>query len=275
MIAMNVSYLGPKGSFSEIALLAYFGNNATTIPMPSIGDVFNSVENKETTYGIIPIENSIEGSVNNSHDLLMESNVLISGEIELPINQCLLSKNFSKEGVNILYSHSQSLAQCQNWIKSKLPKIKIVPVISNSEGATMIKKDNEACIGSEKLSKDYNLNILEYNIQDFPDNTTRFLIIGREVSEKSNHNKTSIIVSPSNTSDSGSLFKVLKPFSNHNVNLSRIESRPSKMGKWSYVFFIDLEGHISDESLINALSELEKLNIQFKNLGSYPISSDS
>jgi chorismate mutase/prephenate dehydratase len=119
------------------------------------------------------------------------------------------------------------------------------------------------------------LNILEYNIQDFPDNTTRFLIIGREVSEKSNHNKTSIIVSPSNTSDSGSLFKVLKPFSNHNVNLSRIESRPSKMGKWSYVFFIDLEGHISDESLINALSELEKLNIQFKNLGSYPISSDS
>ena len=272
---MNVSYLGPRGSFSEIALVAYFGNNTTTIPMPSIGDVFNSVEKKETTYGIIPIENSIEGSVNNSHDLLMESNVLISGEIELPINQCLLSRNFSKEGVNILYSHSQSLAQCQNWIKSKLPKIKIVPVISNSEGATMIKKDNEACIGSEKLSKDYNLNILEYNIQDFPDNTTRFLIIGREVSEKSNHNKTSIIVSPSNTSDSGSLFKVLEPFSNHNVNLSRIESRPSKMGKWSYVFFIDLEGHISDESLINALSELKKLNIQFKNLGSYPISSDS
>ena len=272
---MKVSYLGPKGSFSEIALLTYFGNNITAIPKTSIADVFEAVEKNESTHGIIPIENSIEGSVNNSHDLLIESNVLISGEIELPINQCLLSKNTSKENITTLYSHTQSLAQCQNWIKSNLPDIKIVPVISNSEGAAMIKIDHEACIGSEKLSKDYTLNILEYNIQDFPDNTTRFLIIGQEDSDKSSNNKTSIIVSPSNTSDSGSLFKVLEPFANHNVSLSRIESRPSKLGKWSYVFFIDLEGHISDESLINALSELEKLNIQFKNLGSYPISSDS
>ena len=272
---MKVSYLGPKGSFSEIALSNYFRNNITAIPMQSIGDVFQAVEKNESTYGIIPIENSIEGSVNNSHDLLMESNVLISGEIDLPINQCLLSKNSTKENINTLYSHSQSLAQCQNWIKSNLPKIKIVPVISNSEGAARIKKNNEACIGSQKLSKDYSLNVLEYNIQDFPDNTTRFLIIGQEVSDKSSNNKTSIIVSPSNTSDSGSLFKVLEPFANHNVSLSRIESRPSKMGKWSYVFFIDLDGHITDQSLINALSELEQLGIQFKNLGSYPISSKS
>ena len=272
---MNVSYLGPKGSFSEIALSNYFRTNITAIPMQYIGDVFQSVETNESTYGVIPLDTSIDVSVNNSHDLLKQSNVSIRGYIYLPFNKSLFYQNSSKENINILYSHSQSLAQCQNWIKSNLPKIKIVPVISNSEGATMIKNNNEACIGSEKLSKDYTLNILEYNIQDFPDNTTRFLIIGREVSEKSNHNKTSIIVSPSNTSDSGSLFKVLGPFSNHNVNLSRIESRPSKMGKWSYVFFIDLEGHISDESLINALSELEKLNIQFKNLGSYPISSDS
>ena len=139
----------------------------------------------------------------------------------------------------------------------------------------MIKTNNEACIGSQKLSKDYTLNVLEYNIQDFPDNTTRFLIIGQELSGKSSNSKTSIIVSPSNTSDSGSLFKVLEPFANHNVSLSRIESRPSKTGKWSYVFFIDLEGHIDDESIINALSELKQLSIQFKNLGSYPISSDS
>ena len=139
----------------------------------------------------------------------------------------------------------------------------------------MIKTNYEACIGSQKLSKDYSLNVLENNIQDFPDNTTRFLIIGQEVSKKSSNNKTSIIVSPSNTSDSGSLFKVLEPFANHNVSLSRIESRPSKMGKWSYVFFIDLDGHITDKSLINALSELEQLGIQFKKLGSYPISSNS
>ena len=272
---MKISYLGPKGSFSEIALLTYFKNDITATPMQSISDVFHAVEKNETRYGVIPIENSIEGSVNNSHDLLMESNVLITGEIDLPINQCLLSKNSTKENINNLYSHSQSLAQCQNWIKSNLPKIKVVPVISNSEGAAMIKTNNEACIGSQKLSKDYSLNVLEYNIQDFPDNTTRFLIIGQELSEKSSNNKTSIIVSPSNTSDSGSLFKVLEPFANHNVSLSRIESRPSKMGKWSYVFFIDLDGHITDQSLINALSELEQLGIQFKNLGSYPISSKS
>ena len=272
---MKISYLGPKGSFSEIALLTYFKNDITAIPMQSISDVFHAVEKNETRYGVIPIENSIEGSVNNSHDLLLESNVLISGEIELPIHQCLLSKNSSKDNLNTLYSHSQSLAQCQYWIQSNLPNIEIVPVISNSEGASRIKTDNEACIGSQKLSKDYALNILEYNIQDFPDNTTRFLIIGKELTDKSSNNKTSIIVSPPNTSDSGSLFKVLEPFAKNNVNLSRIESRPSKMGKWSYVFFIDLEGHISDKSLINALSELEKLDIQFKSLGSYPISSDS
>ena len=191
---------------------------------------------------------------------------------EFPSNEDFID---TKENINTLYSHSQSLAQCQNWIKSNLPKIKIVPVISNSEGAAMIKTNNEACIGSQKLSKDYSLNVLEYNIQDFPDNSTRFLIIGQEVSDKSSTNKTSIIVSPSNTSDSGSLFKVLEPFANHNVSLSRIESRPSKMGKWSYVFFIDLDGHITDQSLINALSELEQLGIQFKKLGSYPISSNS
>jgi chorismate mutase/prephenate dehydratase len=139
----------------------------------------------------------------------------------------------------------------------------------------MIKNNNEACIGSEKLSKDYTLNVLEYNIQDISDNTTRFLIISQEACEKSANNKTSIIVSPLNTSDSGSLFKVLEPFANNNVSLSRIESRPSKMRKWSYVFFIDLEGHISDKSIIEALSELKKLDIEFKNLGSYPISTDS
>ena len=272
---MKVSYLGPKGSFSEIALLTYFGNDANTIPMSSIGHVFQAVENNESTYGVIPIENSIEGSVNNSHDLLIKSNVVISGELELRINQCLLSNDSSKENINTLYSHSQSLAQCQNWIKSNLPNIKIIPVISNSEGAAMIKNDNEACIGSEKLSKDYTLNILEYNIQDISDNSTRFLIISQEVSEKSINNKTSIVVSPLDTSDSGSLFKVLEPFANNNVSLSRIESRPSKMRKWSYVFFIDLEGHISDKSIIEALSELKKLDIEFKNLGSYPISRDS
>ena len=268
---MKVSYLGPKGSFSEIALLNYFDNNAEPIPLPTIVEVFESIEKNESDYGIIPIENSIEGSINNTHDLLISSNVMITGEIELLINQCLLSKDNSIDGIKILYAHPQSLGQCQNYIRLNLPGVELLPVISNSEGAKMLVNSNEGCIGSEKLSSDYNLNILDTGIQDFSDNTTRFIIIGTQTAKKSSKDKTSIIVSPPDSQDSGSLFKVLKSFANYDVNLSRIESRPSKRGKWNYVFFIDLEGHCNDKNILKSLSELEEQNIKIKTLGSYPV----
>ena len=268
---MNVSYLGPKGSFSEIALLNYFDSNFDPIPLTSIADVFESIEKNQSDYGIIPIENSIEGSINNTHDLLINSNVIITGEIELLINQCLLSKDDSIDGIKILYAHPQSLGQCQNYIRVNLPDVKLLPVISNSEGAKMIVNSDEGCIGSEKLSADYNLNILDSGIQDFSDNTTRFIIIGTQTAKKSSKDKTSIIVSPPDSQDSGSLFKVLKSFADYDVNLSRIESRPSKKGKWSYVFFIDLEGHCEDINILKSFNELKEQNIKIKTLGSYPI----
>ena len=268
---MKVSYLGPKGSFSEIALLNYFESNAEPVAVTSIADVFESIEKNQSDYGIVPIENSIEGSVNNTHDLLISSNISISGEIELPINQCLLSKDNSIDNIKILYAHPQSLGQCQDYIRLNLPDVELLPVISNSEGAKMVVNSDEGCIGSEKLSLDYKLNILDSCIQDFSDNTTRFIIIGAETAKKSSKDKTSIIVSPPDSQDSGSLFKVLKSFADYNVNLSRIESRPSKKGKWSYVFFIDLEGHSSDINILGSLNELKEQNIKIKTLGSYPI----
>lgn len=268
---MKVSYLGPKGSFSEIALLNYFDANTEPVSVPSIADVFETIEKTEADYGIIPIENSIEGSINNTHDLLINSNVIITGEIELLINQCLLAKDNSIQDIKILYAHPQSLGQCQNYIRLNLPDVKLLPVISNSEGAKMVVNSEGGCIGSEKLSVDYNLNILDSGIQDFSDNTTRFIIIGRKSNKNSGHDKTSIIVSPPNSQDSGSLFKVLESFAHYDVNLSRIESRPSKKGKWSYVFFIDLVGHYDDINILKSLKELKKQNIKIKTLGSYPI----
>ena len=248
---MKIAYLGPKGSFSEIALFEYFDDDVESLPVSNIGDVFESIEHNLADYGIIPIENSIEGSVNNTHDLLINSNVIISGEIELLVKQCLLSKGGSIEDIKIVYAHPQSFAQCQNWIRLNMSKADILPVISNSEGAKMLDNNEQACIGSQKLSTDYNLNILQSDIQDI--------------------NKTSIIVSPPDSQDSGSLFKVLKSFAAFDVNLSRIESRPSKKAKWSYVFFIDLVGHVDDDNIQSSLEELKELNIEVKSLGSYPI----
>tara|TARA_B100000029_G_scaffold428837_1_gene438957 strand:- start:3476 stop:4294 length:819 start_codon:yes stop_codon:yes gene_type:complete len=271
-MAMKVSYLGPKGSFSEIALFNYFDtSNTESVSESSIADVFRSVETKESDYGIIPIENSIEGSINNTHDLLIKSDVTISGEMELLINQCLLSKTNTIQDIEILYAHPQSLAQCKNYISLNLPDIKVLPVISNSEGAKMIVNSSQGCIGSEKLSTDYDLTIIDSGIQDFTDNTTRFIIIGQEIANKSKNDKTSIIVSPPDSQDSGSLFNVLKSFADFDVNLSRIESRPSKKGKWSYVFFIDLIGHSEDPNIVKSLNDLEEHEIKVKILGSYPI----
>ena len=264
-MAMKVSYLGPKGSFSEIALFNYFDtSNTESVSESSIANVFRSVETKESDYGIIPIENSIEGSINNTHDLLIKSDVIISGEMELLINQCLLSKTNTIQDIEILYAHPQSLAQCKNYISLNLPDAKVLPVISNSEGAKMIVNSSQGCIGSEKLSTDYDLTIIDSGIQDFTDNTTRFIIIGQEIANKSKNDKTSIIVSPPDSQDSGSLFNVLKSFADFDVNLSRIESRPSKKGKWSYVFFIDLIGHSEDPNIVKSLNDLEEHEIKVK-----------
>ena len=267
---MNVSYLGPKGTFSEIAVARYFSNNINKLPKSSIEDVFKSVQESEVDYGIVPIENSVEGSVNNTLDLLSDSKVLITGEIELIINQCLLSQEKNIRSVTRIFGHPQSLAQCKNWILSNIPHAELITVISNTEGALSLKKPGDACIGAEVIAEYYSLNINEKNIQDYSNNATRFLVIGNAVSTATRSDKTSLLITPPNTGDSGSLYNLLEPFAKNEINLSHIESRPSKVKNWNYVFFIDIDGHVEDKNIQETIEALKERGVEVKFLGSYP-----
>ena len=267
---MNVSYLGPKGTFSEIAVARYFSKNISKLPKSSIEDVFKSVQESEVDYGVVPIENSVEGSVNNTLDLLSNSKVLITGEMELIINQCLLSQETNIRSVTRIFGHPQSLAQCKNWILSNIPHAELITVISNTEGALSLKKPGDACIGAEVIAEYYSLNINERNIQDYSNNTTRFLVIGNAVSTATGSDKTSLLITPPNTGDSGSLYRLLEPFAKNEINLSHIESRPSKVKNWSYVFFIDIDGHVEDKNIQETIGALKERGVEVKFLGSYP-----
>ena len=266
---MNISYLGPKGTFTEIALNTYFQKKHHKVVKQSINDVFKSVDDKEANYGVVPVENSIEGAVNNTLDQLMENDVYIIGEITIPINQCLLSKSTNKNNIKNLFSHPQSLAQCRKWINNNTPNSKLIPMLSNSEGAIQVKTNNDACIGPNTLSDYYDLTLVESNIQDFENNQTRFLILGKSIHYSLNESKTSIIIIPQTESRSGSLYNLLKPFSDNNVNLTRIESRPLKTHNWKYSFFIDFEGSYKDKNVINAIDTIKNNNNELKFLGSY------
>ena len=267
---MRVSYLGPKGSFTQIALIKYFGDDLVQVSQKTIGDVFRSVELNDSDYGIVPIENSFEGPVNNTHDLLIGSDIQIYDEIQVRINQCLLAKSNHISEIEMIYSHPQSFGQCQKWLKSNLPNAQLIPVISNSEAAEKISSNNEACIGSKTLKNLYGLNLLNENIEDSKDNTTRFIILSHEQKDKSDNSKISLIITPPNSDASGSLYNLLEPFASEKINLLRIESRPSRGKLWRYVFFIDCEGHIGDENIQNAINSLDSQNINVKILGSYP-----
>ena len=267
---MNVSYLGPKGTFSEIAIPTYFSGDINQIPKSSIEDVFKSVEESEVDYGVVPVENSIEGSVNNTLDLFAHSKVFITGETQLVINQCLLSKETNIGSINRVFGHPQSLAQCRQWILNNIPNVELITVISNSEGALGIEQPGDACVASEIVAEYYNLNIVEKNIQDYINNTTRFVIIGNSISNHSGNDKTSLLIRPPNTDDSGSLYKLLEHFVKNDINLNRIESRPSKTKNWNYVFFIDIDGHFTDTNINKTLENLKDNNIEVKFLGSYP-----
>ena len=267
---MNVSYLGPKGTFSEIAVLHYFSSNISKIPKSSIENVFKSVEKLEVDYGLVPIENSVEGSVNNTLDLLSVSKVVITGEMELIINQCLLSKKTDIRSIKRIYGHPQSLAQCKKWIYNNIPQAELISVASNTSGALSLKKPGDACIGAEIIADYYSLEIISKNIQDYTNNSTRFLIIGNSTSTPTGFDKTSLLIRPPNTGDSGSLYRLLEPFTNNEINLSRIESRPSKTRNWNYVFFMDIDGHIQDENVKKTIESLEDMAVEIKFLGSYP-----
>jgi len=266
---MKIAFLGPEGTFTQAAALKHFGHSVATVPLGGIADVFREVESGTAHFGVVPIENSTEGVINHTLDMFMNSPLRICGEVELRIHHHLLGKGRSLRGVKRVLSHQQSLAQCREWLDANLPEVERVAVASNAEAARLASRDAQAvAIAGSSAAEIYELNVLVSNIEDEPDNTTRFLVIGRLDPLPSGDDKTSLLISGPNRS--GSLMGLLAPLARHQINMTRIESRPSRRGLWEYVFFVDIDGHAQDARVRKALAELEKGSSFIKWLGSYP-----
>jgi chorismate mutase / prephenate dehydratase len=269
---LTIAYLGPPGTYTEAAALKQFGHFARTRALASIDEVFREVESEGAHYGIVPVENSTEGMVNHTLDCFMESPVLICAEVELPIHHALLVANRPEaagEPIREIISHSQSLAQCRGWLDAHYPGVPRTPVNSNAEAARLVlERPGAAAIAGEVAAERYGLRILASRIEDHPDNTTRFLVIGRQRVGPSGRDKTSILVSTRN--EPGALYRVLEPFHRHGISLTRIETRPAKSGTWSYVFFIDFDGHQTDPRMEKVLEEVRSVAMEVRSLGSYP-----
>jgi len=266
---MKIAFLGPEGTFTQAAAQKHFGHSVLTLPRSGIAEVFRDVESGAAHFGVVPIENSTEGVVNHTLDLFVNSPLRICGEVELRIHHHLLGRSTSLKGVRKVCSHQQSLAQCREWLDANLSDVERLAVASNAEAARMASEDTSAvAIAGSSAAEIYGLNVLESNIEDEPDNTTRFLIIGKLDPPPSGKDKTSLLISGPNRS--GSLMALLAPLARNKINMTRIESRPSRRGLWEYVFFVDIDGHASDKRVAKALAELQKGTTVIKWLGSYP-----
>ncbi len=266
---LTIAFLGPEGTFTQAAALKHFGHSVRTRPLPAIDEVFREVESGAAHYGVVPVENSTEGVINHTLDMFMRSPLKICGEVELRIHHHLMNREGTMEGIERVYSHQQSLAQCREWLDRNLPKAERVAVSSNSEAARRAAEDPAAAaIAGETAAEIYGLAIVVRNVEDEPDNTTRFLVIGRHPVGRSEADKTSLLLSAQNRA--GTLYRLLVPFVENEISLTRIESRPSRRGMWDYVFFVDLEGHMDDPKVARALEQLEQEASLFKILGSYP-----
>lgn len=268
---LKVGFLGPEGTFSQQAVMKHFGRSAHGLPLASIEEVFQEVENGNADFGVVPVENSGQGTIQVTLDMFLTSNLKICGEVELRVHQYLLSRTGRIEDIERIYSHPQSFAQTSSWLRSNLPKAEKIPVSSNAEGARRARNsDDAAAIAGESAGHVYGLKkVIMASIEDDADNTTRFLVIGRQIFPSSGHDRTSVLVFIRD--QPGALFNVLSPFARHGISMNRIESRPSHHAKWEYGFFIDLAGHVEDESMKKALAELEAHSAQIKVLGSYPV----
>ena len=268
---LKIGYLGPEGTFSQQAVLKHFGRSAIGLPMASIEEVFGEVEAGNADFGVVPVENSGQGTIQVTLDMFLTSNLKICGEVELRVNQYLLSRSGRIEDIERIYSHPQSFAQTAAWLRSNLPKVEKVPVSSNAEGARRARaSDDAASIGGESAAQVYGLKkVVTRPIQTDADNTTRFLVLGRQIFPTSGHDRTSVLVFIHDKP--GALFDVLSPFARHGISMNRIESRPSHQAKWEYGFFIDLAGHVDDPAMQAALAELAEQATDIKVLGSYPV----
>lgn len=266
---MAVAYLGPEGTFSQEAVVKHFGSATGGRPLSSIDEVFRAVESGESAYGVVPVENSTEGAVGRTLDLLLNTSARICGEVNLPVQQNLMSNAASRAAIRTVYSHTQSLAQCQGWLSRHLPDAERVAVVSNAEAAKMAARDKRsAAIASRTAAELYGLKLLARNIEDDPKNTTRFVVIGADDASPSGKDKTSLILSTRNVP--GAIHDLLSPLAKHGVSMTRLESRPARTGRWEYVFYIDIEGHRAEAHVAKALAALEGKAAMLKLLGSYP-----
>jgi chorismate mutase/prephenate dehydratase len=268
---LKVAYLGPEGTFTQQAVHKQFGHSVRALPLTSIEEVFHEVEAGTADFGVVPIENSSEGTVNNTLDMFLTSPLGICGEVELRIHHNLMGRMAALGDVQRICAHPQALAQCRGWLAENFAGIEKVPVSSNAEGARRARdEDGTAAIGPMAAAELYGLNVLVPEIEDRADNTTRFLVIGHKSFAPSGEDKTTVLISGAHTDAPGALFRLLEPLAKHGISMTRIESRPSRRRKWDYVFFIDVEGHAASEPLATALAQLKGQASLCRVLGSYP-----
>ncbi|WP_136246843.1 prephenate dehydratase [Halomonas borealis] len=267
---VKVAYLGPEGTFTQQATLKHFGDSAVSLPMAAIDEVFREVEAGAVNYGVVPVENSTEGVINHTLDSFIDSGMRICGEVVLRIHHHLLVADTTRrDKVSRIYSHPQSFAQCRKWLDAHYPHAERVPVSSNAEAARLVKTEwHSAAIAGDMAAKLYGLTRIAEKIEDRPDNSTRFLIIGNQDVPMSGEDKTSIVVAMRN--QPGALHDLLEPFHRHRIDLTRLETRPSRSGVWNYVFFIDLRGHRDEPRVAAMLEEVQVRAAEVKVLGSYP-----
>ncbi len=266
---LNVAYLGPQGTFSQAAAIKHFGHAAHTQECSSIDEVFRVVAANQVEYGVVPVENSTEGAIGRSLDLLLETPLKICGEVVLRVHQYLLRKQADMRDLKIVYSHAQSFAQCHEWLNQNLPGVQRITVASNAEAARLAAEQADAAaIAGETAAEIYGLTALASNIEDEPNNTTRFLVLGSHDAGPSGRDKTSLVMAAPNKP--GAMHDLLGPFARNGVSMSKLESRPSGAGLWEYVFYVDVEGHQQDAGVAHAIAELKNLAPFLKILGSYP-----
>lgn len=270
---LHIAYLGPAGTFSETAARRHFGGAPELMPCAGIDEAFRAVEAGNADYAVVPVENSSEGAVGRTLDLLVSSPLKVCGEVNLPIHQNLLSLSASMTTISRLYSHTQSLAQCHEWINRHIPLVPRTPVASNAEAARMAAEDpRAAAIAGEAAGQRYGLKTLAANIEDDSNNTTRFLVLGRHDAGPSGNDKTSLVCSAQNRA--GAMHDLLAPLASHGVSMTKFESRPARGmggGRWQYVFFVDVEGHQAEPALAAALADFTTRAGFIKILGSYPV----
>ncbi|GGC77981.1 prephenate dehydratase [Undibacterium terreum] len=266
---VTVAFLGPVGTFSEQAVYQQFGRAVLVLPCVSIDEVFRATEAGTADFGVVPIENSSEGAINRTLDLLLQTSLVISGELSIPVHHSLMTKLGHMDGIARICAHSQALAQCQAWLNQHYPHIERHAVASNAEAALMASKDTTiAAIAGEIAGQQYNLQVVSAHIQDDPHNRTRFAIVGRLHTTPSGKDQTSLVLAVPNKA--GAVYKMLAPLATHGVSMTRFESRPARTGNWEYYFYVDVEGHVMDERVAKATAELKDNAAFFKVLGSYP-----